>query len=306
MFRFGIEQKIFNIGRIKIGGQPGEYPTAIAGTMFYDGDKIVSNPVQGIFDRDAAEALIRRQEELSEKTGNPHLVDVVGSTPEAITKYIDFVADVTRAPILVDSLSVEVRIKGCKHAVEVGLRDRTVYNSITPLVTEQEILLIRETGIDTAIILAFSSGEHFQPERKLRLLEGGAEEEGLLHKAERAGIRKILIDTSVIDIASIAYAGSSIKLIKERLGLPAGCAPCNSIDTWNRVDEFGEHSRKTCIAGLAIIIQCVGGNFILYGPIKRAGIVFPACAMIDAITTYNAKTKGYEPEDKNSPLYKIF
>ncbi|RLF93139.1 hypothetical protein DRN52_06930, partial [Thermococci archaeon] len=29
MFRFKTEQKVFQIGNVKIGGQPGEYPTVL-------------------------------------------------------------------------------------------------------------------------------------------------------------------------------------------------------------------------------------------------------------------------------------
>ena len=36
MFKFQKEQEIVNIAGVKIGGQPGELPTVLAGTIFYD------------------------------------------------------------------------------------------------------------------------------------------------------------------------------------------------------------------------------------------------------------------------------
>ena len=46
MFRFEKEQKIVNAGGIKVGGQPGEVPTALTGTIFYIGHKIVKDKKQ--------------------------------------------------------------------------------------------------------------------------------------------------------------------------------------------------------------------------------------------------------------------
>ena len=66
MLRFERDQKVYDIRGVKVGGQPGEYPTVLIGTIFYEGQKIVKDKNKGIFDRDAAEELIKRQEELSD------------------------------------------------------------------------------------------------------------------------------------------------------------------------------------------------------------------------------------------------
>ncbi|MEX2725087.1 MAG: tetrahydromethanopterin S-methyltransferase subunit H [Candidatus Freyarchaeota archaeon] len=302
---FGRKQEVYKIAGVPVGGQPWENPTVLVGTIFYEGHKIVSNPEQGLFDRVKAEELLLKQEKLSEATGNPCFVEVVGRTGRAFHNYIDFVAEVTRAPILVDSPSVEARIEGCRHAVEIGLRDRIIYNSINPEISEKEIDLIREIKLDTAIVLPFS-GYEFSPEEKLRLLQGDTNQDGLLKKAERAGIKKVLVDTAVLDVVSTAYAVSSIRIIKEKLGLPSGCSPANSFDMWQKVKDYGKLSSKACLSSLCVFVRCFGADFILYGPIRMADVVFPACAMADAILTYSAVTQGYEPKDKNIPLYKIF
>lgn len=305
LLRFERKQETCEIAGVKVGGQPGENPTVLVGTIFYEGQKIVEDPVKGFFDRRKAEALLSKQDELSEATGNPCMVDVVGRTAEALRSYIDFVSDITDAPFLVDSPSMDARIEGCRHAAEVGLRERTVYNSINPEVTQKEIEQLREIGVSTAIVLPFSEYE-FSPEDKLKLLQGDEEKEGLLGEAEKAGVRKVLVDTSVLDVVSTAYSASSIRVIKERLGLPSGCSPANSFDMWKRVKEFGKHSARACLASLSVFLRCFGADFILYGPMRMADVVFPACAMVDAILTYSIVTEGYEPKDKNTPLYRIF
>ena len=80
MFRFEKEQKIINAGGIKLGGQPGECPTALTATIFYLGHKIVTDKKQGIFDKARAEKLINRLDELSDMTTNPFILDVVGTS----------------------------------------------------------------------------------------------------------------------------------------------------------------------------------------------------------------------------------
>ncbi|MHC1625224.1 MAG: tetrahydromethanopterin S-methyltransferase subunit H, partial [Methermicoccaceae archaeon] len=55
MFKFDKTQSVFEFGKVKVGGQPGEYPTVCLGTMFYGRHKIVEDEDKGIFDKAAAE-----------------------------------------------------------------------------------------------------------------------------------------------------------------------------------------------------------------------------------------------------------
>ena len=71
MFRFDKEQEVFDIAGVKVGGQPGEYPTVLAGTIFYPGQDIYEDEKKDIFNKEKAEALIKLQEEMSDITGNP-------------------------------------------------------------------------------------------------------------------------------------------------------------------------------------------------------------------------------------------
>ena len=60
MIRFKTEQKLFQVGRIQIGGQPGELPTVLIGSIFWLGQKLVKDANQGIFDAKEAENLINK------------------------------------------------------------------------------------------------------------------------------------------------------------------------------------------------------------------------------------------------------
>ena len=59
MFRFDKEQLVVDVAGMKMGGQPGEYPTVLAGTIFYGGHNIISDEKTGVFDKDAAEERIK-------------------------------------------------------------------------------------------------------------------------------------------------------------------------------------------------------------------------------------------------------
>ncbi len=130
MFKFKASQKIFEIGNMRIGGQPGELPKVLFGSIFYSKHKIVKDAKKGVFDRRKAEILINKQEELSDLTGNPCGIDVVCTSLESACALIDFVAEATDVPISTDCWAPEIKIKVLRHVAEVGLSQRIIYNSI--------------------------------------------------------------------------------------------------------------------------------------------------------------------------------
>jgi len=304
MFTFETEQKVFEIGGVKIGGQPGKYPTVLIGSIFYDKHKIVKDPRNGRFDAGAAEALINKQAEMSDKTGNPHIVDIVGSTPEAFTQYIAFVSKVTTNPFLVDSPHTGVRLKAMKYCVEVGLQDRAIYNSIDENIKPEEVEAIKDVGVKAAIILAFNAKDP-RVQGRMQILTTRGRTTGLVDAAEDAGVEKILVDTAVLDAPSIGTSARTIYMVKHELGLPSGCAPSNAMYAWKTLKLLGPHARSTCIAAAHAFLPVVGADFLLYGPIRYAEMIFPACAMMDAFIGYDGRWRGIRPEASH-PLYKIF
>jgi tetrahydromethanopterin S-methyltransferase subunit H len=81
------------------------------------------------------------------------MLDVVGSSPESIKKFIGLVADITDASILIDGVSANVRITGLKYAYDVGLGDKIIYNSINSKTAYSKIEAIKEIGIKNVILL---------------------------------------------------------------------------------------------------------------------------------------------------------
>ncbi|MBS7633280.1 tetrahydromethanopterin S-methyltransferase subunit H [Candidatus Bathyarchaeota archaeon] len=305
MFKFEKEQKIFEIGNIKIGGQPGELPTVLIGSLFHVGHKIVKDRKLGIFNKKKAEHLIRMQEEMSEETGVPCMIDVVAESSKVLIKYIDFVSEVTDEPFLMNGQEMSVRIAAANYAVEVGLQEKAVYNSINYTLSQEEIGAIKETGLKAAVIQAFNPRDP-RSQGVIHVLKGDAGKEGLFEGAYKAGIEKPLPFMPILDVPSIGSGAQGIYLAKQEFGLPTGTAPVGVVGRWRKVEKLGQCAKKTCRSGAVALVQTMGANFIIYGSIARAKEIFPACAMIDAIIAYDARNRGIRPLTKKHPLYKIF
>jgi tetrahydromethanopterin S-methyltransferase subunit H len=308
LLRFKVKQKIFEVDNIKIGGQPGQLPTVMFGNLFYKGMPEVKNHKTGEFDRKSVLQWIETAETLSEKTGVPHFLDVMAMFPQAMERYLEFVSEKSQNPFLIDGANPETRVAGLKTVREMGFQERTVFNAISPTTSESEVEAIREAHVKAAIILAHNEMD-FSPEGRVTILKGFKGQVSLLKTAKRAGIEKTLIDTIVFDVPSIAYAAEAITVVKERLGLPAGCSPANATYDW-RLSKKGELSREGFIASNAsahALAQFYGADFLIYGPVKQAKNLIMSTAVNDAIIAYhNMRRFNQKPLVKTHPIYKIF
>lgn len=306
MFRFSAQQQVYDINGTKIGGQPGEYPTVLIGSMFYRGHKIVSDPVKGIFDREAARELLDREAELSMETGNPRIIDVIGDTVEALVRYVEFILTSCDAPFLLDSVSPQVRMGVLRQlGKDPAVISRLIYNSLDENYLEEELAVIREFGVKTAVILAFSK-KHLKPEKRVKLLKGDDKQEGLIAAAKRAGIEQFLIDPGVLDVASNSWTTKAIFDIKDEFGYPSGCAPSNALYLWKKMRAKGTPYFE--VAGASVFTYPVvhGADFILYGPMMNAPWVYRAVATTDAMTGYTSKLTGTKLGTTEHPLLKLF
>ena len=299
MLTFTQEQKTYTIGDVTIGGQPGENPTVLMGSIFYQGHRIVSDPAKGIFDKQKAKDLLDKEAEISSITGNPRIIDVIGDTTPALINYLEFVAANSTSPILVDSPIAKVRMDAIRHFAKTEVLQRLVYNSIEDHHSEEELACIKECGIKTAVILAFNV-KSIRPKKRIKLLE-----EKLLGAAEKAGVENMLIDTGVLDIPSISWSSQAIWEIKNKLGYPGGCAPANALYQWKKKKPKGSPEFEVCGTSSYLLPIGWGANFILYGPIGNASWVYPACATLDAIIAYGEQGKGINIK-KEHPLYQMF
>jgi len=298
LWKFNVEQKVSEIGGVKVGGNPGERPAVLIGSIFYHKHKIVIDEAKGEFDRKKAEELINLQDDFSERTGNPCMVDVVGSKPEVIATYLEFVANITQAPMLLGGTTPEVRATGLKYAEECGLTGRLVYNSLTPDFKPEELERIRNAGVKSVLLLAYYMKDFTSKGRITAIHE-------MLNRLQGAGIENILVDTCVIDLASFGQALQAIYTVKDEMGLPAGCGAHNATSLWRGLKaKMGDEAVKPCLATASTTTVAVGGDFVLYGPIGNAKYIFPAVAMVDTAYSQLIIEQG-KPLDKKHPRYRI-
>jgi tetrahydromethanopterin S-methyltransferase subunit H len=309
MFRFDRKQEVFDFGKFKIGGQPGEYPTCCIGTMFYARHKIVSDPEHGVFDKDAAEKLWNAQVEISEITGNSHMNQIVAESNEAMAKEIDWFVGLSDYPFLIDSSAPEVRAFGVKYATEIGVADRAIHNSINASITDEELKAVKESDLDSAIVLAFNAMET-GTKGKMNILTqaAGGAKKGMLEYAKECGITRPLIDTAAMPLGSGSGATyRAVIAVKAMLGLPVGGGFHNAASAWDWMKKW-KKTHKEAFApvdiGSNLLAGIVGADFYLYGPIENAPMVFPAAAMVDILKAECAEELGLEIQTENHPRKK--
>nr|WP_319374113.1 tetrahydromethanopterin S-methyltransferase subunit H [uncultured Methanobacterium sp.] len=316
MIRFDKEQVVIDVAGVKVGGQPGEYPTVLAGTIFYGGHNIISDEKAGVFDKDAAEERIKTMEEMQDITGNPCIVQTFGATPEAIVKYLEFVGEVTEAPFMIDSTSAEAKVAGAKYADEAGLSERAIYNSINMASEADELAAVAGTDISASIVLGFNPMEP-GVEGKINIWENGGSvlDKGLMEMAEECGITKPFMDVAITPLGQGAGPACRTSFaVKSKWGLPVGSGIHNVPSAWDWLRTYKKPVEKggmghseawpVCDVGSNIVQQMAGGDFVLFGPIENARMAFPACAMADIFIAEAAKDIGTEPVEEH-PINKL-
>jgi tetrahydromethanopterin S-methyltransferase subunit H len=309
MFRFDKEQIVIDVAGVEVGGQPGEYPTVLAGTIFYGGHKIIEDEKTGVFDKDKAEELIKTMEEMSDVTGNPCIVQTFGATPEAIVKYLEFVGDICDKPFMIDSTSAEAKMAGAKYSDEAGLSERAIYNSINMSSDAAELEAVKESDITASIVLGFNPMEP-GVDGKINIWENGGSvlDKGLLEMSEECGITKPFMDVAITPLGQGAGPAARTSFaVKSKWGLPVGSGIHNVPSAWDWLRGYKKEHKEAwpvCDIGSNIVQQTVGGDFVLFGPIENARMAFPACAMADIFMAEAAKDLGTEPVETH-PIWKL-
>ncbi|MEM2213672.1 MAG: hypothetical protein QXD66_00785 [Candidatus Nezhaarchaeales archaeon] len=297
MFKFEREQLVFDIAGVKIGGQPGENPTVVIGSIFYRGDKLVDE--RGGINKEEAEKLIVKYEEICDKVGLSCMLDVVCTNTENARERLEFAADATKIPILIDYVTEEAAISGLEAAKELNILDRVLLNSLNPETKSQVYQKAKEVGLKAAIALTYSSKAIISYRERLRLLDL------LIPKMKDFGIEKILIDTVVMDLVTLGLACRAIYEIKNRYGYPCGCGAHNAVALWKSLKQ---KKNKVLTAACSTIANglpiAIGGDFILFGPVSDAEFIVPAIAIINAAYGQVLMEDGKRPSSIH-PRFKI-
>ena len=298
MFSYTKDQKIFEISGIKIGGQPGKYPTVLFGGLFFKGKP----------DFNMGKKQIQNMFEISKKIGNPTIPDFFIRKEEYIEEIISFIEKSIPKdkPFSIDIIEPSLKVKVLEYLDDINLLSRTIYNSIHIGINEDERKALRKHTPEMAIIVAFNPKDK-SPDGKIEVLENGAHltDKGLLELSKKLGIKKILVDTAAMAPGDNSGASiAAIPVVKEEYGLPTGCAIHNVVEKSKWLDDF-KSARKPVDAASNINIPLFGGDFAIFGPVANADIVIPIIAWQDIlISEYAENYFGITP-DKNHPRRKL-
>jgi tetrahydromethanopterin S-methyltransferase subunit H len=292
---------VYKIGRVQIGGQPGETPTVLVGSIFWLGQKMVQDANKGVFDPKEAENIINKMQTLSDESGVPFILDIVGTTTEAFKKYVSFVADHSEAPFLTDAMSPKVRMESAQFVKEIGLQDNTIYNSIYKGVQEAELQKIKELGIKTSIVLADNPKDGSFQGKMSVLAEA-------LDMAKRAGIEQVLIDCAIPAFApDMGITVRAIPEIKEKFGYPTGLGTGNVVTTMGWVKaHVAKEFRKGTVTATNAIMQVQGANWLMFGPAEQSDYVFPAVAVVDTYISSAMADLDVKPLTEDAPIFRMF
>jgi len=306
MFQLGTEQKVCEVGGVKFGGQPGEYPCVCVSSIFQKGDRVFEGKRKEGFDKKRAENLLKTQERLSKETGVPGMADIVANTGKEFKQFIDFVASTSSMPFCIDAWVMKPKLEGAAYCAEKGLLDRMFYNSLTiwEKDLEAEIREISQIGVKHVLLVAFDQEDQMPGGR----ITGTQK---LLDAIEKVGaeFESIFVDTSVMNGPATAFCGIANKMIKEKWGFPTASAPSNGsyMDLQRFKDLWDFKGWSATDAALEAIAAFHYHDMIFSGPMAGATRILPAVAEAEAYlaTAAFAETKRL-PKDPNHPLLKLF
>jgi tetrahydromethanopterin S-methyltransferase subunit H len=306
MFQLDKEQKVCEVGGVKFGGQPGDYPCVCVSSIFQKGDKVFTGKRKEGFDEKRAEELLQTQEKLTRETGVPGMADIVANTGAEFESFIDFVAEKSEMPFCIDAWVMKPKLAGAAYCAEKGLLDRMFYNSLTVWEKdlETEIREISQIGVKHVLLVAFDN-EDMLPSGRVT----GTQR--LLDAIEKVGaeFESIFVDTSVMNGPATAFCAVANKMIKEKWGIPTGSAPSNgSYMDLKRFKEMWDFKGWAATdAALESLSACLYHDMIFSGPMAGASRILPAVAEAEAFlaTAVFAETKRL-PKEPTHPLYKLF
>lgn len=303
MFSLNREQKICQIGNLRVGGQYGENPPLLIASMFQKGDQILDSRKEGRFDQDKAAEYVRRQEQLSQETGIPSLVAMVANSADEMARYIDWFTSISDQPFGIDMWMQDKRLEAAEYAAKKGLQERLLYNSITPWDQDirGQIIRLKELGIKHAVVQAFEEADP-TPRGRLTCLNR------LLDLIAEGGFASVLIDTSVMNLPAIAFSGIANRIVKEATGLPCGLASSNGTYMWKEARRlFGAEGFAAMNTSAQACSALLWSDFIFYGPIAAAPKIFPALVSASVMAaTLRYHETGALPADDSNPLHRYF
>jgi tetrahydromethanopterin S-methyltransferase subunit H len=344
MFKFEKEQQVWDFNGTKLGGQPGEYPTVLGASIFYNKHEAVLDDKTGKIDKAMAEALWNRCQVLSDATGIPHMIQILAEYPAAFESYISWFDSIdNKTAFLMDSSVPKALAHACKYVTDVGLAHRAIYNSINGSIAQENIDALKNSDVDAAIVLAFNPADPSVAGREKVLVEGGVagQKMGMIPIAEECGITRPILDTAATPLGlGSGSAYREILACKAIHGYPTGGAYHNMTVAWTWLRRWkGTHKTPSLLAegykgndvllaqmskhylggiegikqaawsapdiGCNMIASTLGADLIMYGPIENVEAMITAQAYTDIAVLEAMRPLGIDVKADNHPIFKL-
>lgn len=303
MLTLSREQKVFQFGKWKIGGQPGNNPPLLIASMFHNGDRTLDSRKDRKFDRGKATDYIKNMERLSDQTGVPAIAALVANSADEMKAYVDFYTSVSDRPFGIDMWVEKARLEAAEYCCSKGLQDRLLYNSITPWDKDipGQVAKLTEMGIQHVVLQAYNQ-EDPSPKGRVTGLRN------MLGVVGEESFKTVLVDTSVMNLPSTSFSCLASKMVKEEFGLPCGVASSNGTYMWKAARELWGSDGFTAMNATAQSLAAFFWSDLLFsGPCVNLTKIIPAVAtacMMQATMVYDET--GRKPDNENHPLYKFF
>ncbi len=290
MFSYTKEQKVHDMLGKKVGGLPGENPTMMLGSVFYEGQ--FQEPKRS---QEDAVSLIQEQDELSKELGLNSIIDIFIYEKEEIEWKVNFALDNIEGFLSLDMPEASVRIETLKYLDDQGGLDRTLYNSLNLGLTSEELRTLKDHTPASAILLGYSPMNN-SAQGRLDMIKNGGDllDKGLLDIAAEIGIEYLLLDTAATPFGEGASESlRAVTVFKSEFGLPVGCAMHNTLESWLWLNEYEQKSKftPTLDAAIDVLPVILGADFVHYGPVDNYQKEFLTVAMVDKLVAEGAE--GY-------------
>ncbi len=278
-----VDACIVEVGKCFLGGAVGEYPTAVFGTIFFSGQKLLIDSEKGIFDENAALMQIRKCADAAEEVGVPLFLDIVAETPMAMKNYLEFVIRNTSLPFLIDASSDEVRLAGIEAAQKHSALDRAVYNSVGTDTDKKEIDVLKKYTPAAIVISAvdpmdFGLGSSLSIIKKMK--------EALPRRIHK----RFLLDIAFLDEASVKMSSKLAQVVRKRTNVPVGGAPCNGMYMWEALKNRGEGAFMSAMAATLGYVTAFGLDFLFAGPLRNVEFIAPALGATNVYNRYELRS----------------
>ena len=292
--------RALHIGNGTIGGPLGSHTGLIVGSIFYDNHSLISDATKGIFDEQKAVGLIERVNGLADQYGVQMDFDVIGSDPDAFAKFIRFVAERTRLPLLLNATEAEVRIAGLAEAAKLGVLDRCVFASLNEDTEDQELEALNLHRPAGVMILANDVNDP-TPEGSCNMIESH-----FRPMLDEIGVDVPIVDVGVMDAPSVGIAIRAIEAVRQRFGYPAGCAFSNCFPQWTGLSSLGREWVNLSLATALVCTRMAGGDFLHYGIIEKCRVAAHALGSAEVFLGFAAQEIDGHSLPQGHALLKMF